>query len=104
MAWLYLLLAGLFEIGWPVGLRLSQNPDNRVLGIGLAVIFMTISGVLLWLAQKHIPLGVSYAVWTGIGTIGTFFVGVLFFGEATALIKYLGVFFIVSGIVLLKLG
>lgn len=104
MAWLYLFLAGLFEIGWPVGLRISQNPDNRVLGISLAIIFMAVSGFLLWLAQKDIPLGVSYAVWTGIGTIGTFFVGVFFFSEAAALAKYLGVFFIVGGIVLLKLG
>ena len=67
MAWLYLIVAGLLEIGWPVGLKMSQQPDSRWLGIAIAVAFMVASGFMLWLAQKDIPMGTSYAVWTGIG-------------------------------------
>ena len=57
MAWFYLILAGVFEIGWPVGLKTSQQPGQLVLGIALAVGFMVASGVLLWLAQKTMPIG-----------------------------------------------
>jgi len=78
MSWLYLVLAGLLEIGWPVGLKLAQAPATRWQGIALAVVFMALSGFLLWLAQRHIPMGTAYAVWTGIGAAGTFLVGVLF--------------------------
>lgn len=62
MAWLYLFIAGLFEIGWPVGLKLSQSAAWRVTGIVLAVVCMAISGLLLWLAQRHIPIGTAYAI------------------------------------------
>ena len=79
MSWLYLISAGLFEIGWPVGLKMAQNPGTRLTGIAVAVIFMGISGVLLWLAQKNIPIGTAYAVWTSIGVVGT------------SLARYLGV-------------
>ncbi len=79
MAWIYLLLAGAFEIGWPVGLKMAQEAETRVLGIIVAIVFMAISGFLLWLAQKEIPIGTSYAIWTGIGAAGTFVVGVLFY-------------------------
>ena len=75
MAWVYLFLAGAFEIGWPVGLKMAQEAETRILGIILAVGFMVISGFLLWLAQKQIPIGTSYAIWTGIGAAGTFLVG-----------------------------
>ena len=65
---------------------------------------MGISGWLLWLAQKQIPLGTSYAVWTGIGAAGTFLVGIVFFGDASSLGRYLGVLLIISGVVVLKLS
>ena len=78
MAWLYLIVAGLFEMGWPVGLKLSQTPGGRVLGVFIAVACMTASGILLWLAQRTIPIGTAYAVWTGIGAAGTFMVGIAF--------------------------
>ena len=77
MSWLYLISAGLFEIGWPVGLKMAQNPGTRLTGIAVAVIFMGISGVLMWMAQKNIPIGTAYAVWTSIGAVGTFAVGIL---------------------------
>jgi quaternary ammonium compound-resistance protein SugE len=104
MAWVYLLLAGVFEIGWPVGLKISQQPETRWQGIAIAVVFMAISGFLLWLAQKTIPIGTAYAIWTGIGAAGTFLVGVWYFGDPTSLAKYLGVALIVAGVATLKLA
>ncbi|MCB1129579.1 MAG: multidrug efflux SMR transporter [Verrucomicrobiae bacterium] len=102
MSWIYLLLAGLFEIGWPVGLKLAQNSQLRTLGITIAISFMTASGLLLWLAQRHIPIGTAYAVWTGIGAVGTFLVGVVFFGDPSSLVRYIGVALIIGGVVVLR--
>ena len=79
MSWVYLVLAGLFEIGWPVGIKISQSPESRWFGIAIAIFFMTLSGYFLWLAQQQIPIGTAYAIWTGIGGAGTFIVGVVFF-------------------------
>ena len=104
MAWTYLLLAGLFEIGWPVGLKISQQPETRWQGIAVAVVCMAISGLLLWLAQRTIPIGTAYAVWTGIGAAGTFLVGVWYFGDPSSLAKYVGVVLIISGVATLKLA
>ena len=59
---------------------------------------------MLWLAQKQIPLGTSYAVWTGIGAAGTFLVGVFFYGDPSSFMRYLGVLLIISGVVVLKLA
>jgi quaternary ammonium compound-resistance protein SugE len=104
MAWIYLLLAGAFEIGWPVGLKMAQEAETRVIGIIVAVGFMVISGFFLWLAQKEIPIGTAYAIWTGIGAAGTFVVGVLFFGDPSSIGRYLGVALIVAGVATLKLS
>lgn len=104
MSWLLLVLAGLFEIGWPVGLKIAQNPDTRWSGVAIAVVFMAISGTLLWLAQRTIPIGTAYAVWTGIGAAGTFVVGVWFYGDATSLLRFAGIALIIAGVVALKLG
>lgn len=104
MSWLYLVLAGLLEIGWPVGLKMAQEPASRALGIGVALVFMAASGLFLWLAQRHIPMGTAYAVWTGIGAAGTFLVGVLFFGDPGTVMRYLGVLLIVAGVATLKLA
>lgn len=104
MAWVYLLLAGLFEIGWPVGFKLSQQPEYRISGIVGAVVSMALSGWLLWLAQREIPIGTAYAVWTGIGGAGTFLIGVIFFGDAATMARFLGVALIVGGVVVLKLA
>ncbi len=102
--WICLLLAGVFEIGWPIGLKLAQNPSLRWTGISMAVGFMAVSGFLLWIAQKQIPIGTAYAIWTGIGAAGTFLVGVLFFGDPASLARYLGVALIVAGVATLKLA
>ena len=104
MAWIALVLAGLFEIGWPVGLKMAQMPATRLTGICVAVFFMAISGVLLWVAQRQIPIGTAYAVWTGIGAAGTFFVGVMFYGDPTSIARYMGVALIVGGVITLKLA
>ena len=104
MAWIYLILAGLFEIGWPVGLKMAQAPETRWSGVGIAVAFMAVSGLLLWLAQRHIPIGTAYAVWTGIGAAGTFLVGVLYYGDPTSVARYFGVALIVAGVITLKLA
>ena len=104
MAWIYLVLAGLFEIGWPVGLKMAQQINTRITGVILAIFCMALSGFLLWLAQKQIPIGTSYAVWTGIGAAGTFLVGVIFFGDSTNLMRFFGVLLIISGVAVLKLS
>lgn len=104
MSWLYLFIAGLFEIGWPVGIKISQLSDTRWLGIAIAVLSMAFSGLFLWLAQKQIPMGTAYAVWTGIGGAVTFIVGVAFFGDAVSLMRIAGVAFILLGVVILKLS
>jgi quaternary ammonium compound-resistance protein SugE len=104
MSWIALVFAGLFEIGWPVGLKMAQAPGTRWLGIAAAIIFMAISGTLLWIAQRNIPIGTAYAVWTGIGAAGTFLVGVFVYGDPTSLARYAGVALIIAGVITLKLA
>lgn len=104
MAWVYLIIAGLLEIGWPVGLKMSQEGENRWLGIAIAVAFMVASGFMLWLAQRDISMGTSYAVWTGIGAAGTFIVGILFYNDAATLGRIAGVLLIISGVITLKIS
>lgn len=104
MAWLYLVGAGLLEIGWPVGLKIAQTPETRGVGLAIAAVFMVASGLLLWLAQRDIPIGTAYAIWTGIGAAGTFTVGVMIFGDPTSIARYAGVALIVAGVITLKLA
>ena len=104
MAWIYLLLAGVFEIGWPLEFKLSQQAEYRISGIVGAIISMAFSGVLLWMAQREIPIGTAYAVWTGIGGAGTFLIGVMFFGDPASLVRFVGVALIVGGVITLKLA
>ena len=102
MNWFYLILAGIFEIGWPLGLKLSQTMPSKIVGILIAVISMSLSGVFLWLAQKTIPIGTAYAVWTGIGAVGTLFVGIFYFGDSASIWRMLSALLIVIGIVGIK--
>jgi quaternary ammonium compound-resistance protein SugE len=104
MSWFYLVTAGLFEIGWPVGLKWAQEPGKPIVGIAVAVLSLGMSGALLFLAQKEIALGTAYAVWTGIGAAGTFLVGVWLFGDPSSLGRYFGVVLIVAGVATLKLA
>jgi quaternary ammonium compound-resistance protein SugE len=102
--WIYILIAGVFEIGWPLGMKLSQTTGNRILWLSMAGISMLLSGLFLWLAQKQIPIGTAYAVWTGIGASGTFFAGILFFGESQSMARYFFVGMILMGVIGLKLA
>ena len=104
MSWTYLLIAGVFEIAWPIGLKLAQVDDRRVMGIAIAVAGMAASGLFLYLAQREIAIGTAYAVWTGIGAAGTFMVGIWFFGDIASLGRYLGVLLIIMGVAALKLA
>ena len=104
MYWLSLLLAGVFEIGWPLGLKLSGNPNMKIWGLALAGGSMAMSGFLLWYSLKGIPIGTAYAVWTSIGAVGTFAIGVLVFGDPNIPIRWLGAALILLGVILLKVS
>lgn len=105
MAWLSLIAAGLFEIGWPIGLKLGWTEDGPRPGwIAFAIASMAISGALLLLAQRTIPIGTAYAVWTGIGAVGTFTVGIYAFGDASSTMRLFSIALIVVGIAGLKFG
>lgn len=105
MAWLYLVVAGLFEIGWPLGLKKGWGPDGLQAGwLIFAFVAMMISGALLMLAQRAIPMGTAYAVWTGIGAVGAFVTGVLLFGDSASAMRIASIALIVAGIVGLKLA
>jgi quaternary ammonium compound-resistance protein SugE len=103
MAWTYLILAGLLEIGWPIGLKLGWTENGlRVLWIAFAILCMALSGTLLLLAQRVIPMGTAYAVWTGIGAVGTFLVGIIAFGDSATALRIASVGLIIAGVVGLK--
>ena len=104
MSWFYLFIAGIFEIGWPLGLKLSQTMTSKVVGIVIAIISMALSGLFLWLAQRTIPMGTAYAVWTGIGAVGTFIVGILLFKDPSNIFRIISVSLVIVGVVGLKLS
>jgi quaternary ammonium compound-resistance protein SugE len=102
MPWILLTLAGLFEVGWAVGLKYTEGFTR--LSASLATAFsMVISIALLGLALRSLPLGTAYAVWTGIGTVGTALLGMVLFDESADPRRLVCVGMIVSGIVGLKL-
>ena len=103
-AWFLLVLAGLFEIGWPIGFKLTEQAAFRILGWVVAVVCMGLSGWLLWLAQKHIPIGTAYAAWTGIGGAGPLPIGVLVFADTLPVRRALGAAMIIGGVITLKLA
>ena len=103
MSWLYLLIATIFEVGWPYGLKVATQSEHKILWIIFAIITMALSGIFLYLAQKHIPIGTAYAIWTGIGASCTFIIGVVVFNDALSLMRILGVLLIITGVVLLKI-
>lgn len=103
MAWIYLILAGVCEIGWPIGLKWGWTPTGaRPLWIAFAVACMAISGAFLFLAQRVIPMGTAYAVWTGIGAVGTLAMGIALFGDATSMLRLASAGLIIAGVVGLK--
>lgn len=102
MAWLVLVIAGLLEVVWAVGLKYATG-FTRLWPSVATLTAMVLSVVLLGLAVRALPLGTAYAVWTGIGTVGTVIVGILLFGESVSFIRLFCILLIVSGIVGLKL-
>ena len=104
MAWILLIIAGLFEIGWPLGVKLaSMHSKYFIWFIGLSILSMGLSGYFLYLAQKSIPIGTAYVIWTGIGAIGTVLLGILFFHDSVNIFRLLFLSLILIGIVGLKL-
>ena len=104
MAWILLIIAGLFEIGWPLGFKLaSMHSKYFIWFIGLSILSMGLSGYFLYLAQKSIPIGTAYVIWTGIGAIGTVLLGILFFHDSANIFRLLFLSLILIGIVGLTL-
>jgi len=101
MNWLILFIAGLFEIMWAVGLKYTEGFTKPVPSI-LTIISMVISMGLLSYSVKHIPVGTAYAIWTGIGGVGTAIMGIILFQESKELIRMFFIFLIIVGIVGLK--
>lgn len=102
MDWIYLIIAGMFEVAWAVGMKLSNGFSNLTISI-LTILGMIASFYFLALALKNIPLGTAYAIWTGIGTLGTVILGILLFKEPINVARMVCIIFIISGITGLKL-
>jgi quaternary ammonium compound-resistance protein SugE len=102
MAWIYLTVAGLLEIGWAIGLKYTDG-FTRLLPSLWTVASMILSIVLLGLALRTLPVGTAYAVWTGIGAVGTAALGIYLFAEPATVARLLCIGLILSGIVGLKL-
>jgi quaternary ammonium compound-resistance protein SugE len=102
MAWIYLTIAGLFEVGWAIGLKYTEG-FTRLLPSLWTIASMILSIVLLGLALKTLPVGTAYAVWTGIGAVGTAALGIYLFAEPATVARLLCIGLILSGIIGLKL-
>lgn len=101
MAWVYLGIAGLFEIGWAIGLKYTEGFSRLVPSV-LTMVSMGLSIWLLSMAMKTIPVGTAYAVWTGIGAVGVAVLGMLLFAESTEVLRLLCLLLIITGIIGLK--
>lgn len=102
MAFIYLLLAGIFEISWAVGMKYTDGFTKLTPSI-VTIILMCLGLLFLCLAIKEIPLGTAYAIWTGMGVIGTTIFGIILFGESASIIKFFFIAMITFGIIGLKL-
>lgn len=103
MSWFYLIIAGLFDMGWPLGFKLASTYEKyNVLFIMVAVISMALSGIFLYMAQKTIPIGTAYVIWTGVGAVGTLLIGIFFFGDSATFWRIFFISMIIIGIIGLK--
>ena len=102
MAWVYLFIAGLLEIGWAIGLKYTEG-FTRLWPSVWTLVALALSMALLALAVRELPIGTAYAVWTGVGAVGTAVLGILLFGEPRDLPRLLCIGLIVAGILGLKL-
>ena len=103
MSWIILFFAGLFEVGWAVGLKYTDG-FSKPLPTVLTLAAMAVRLGLLGLAVKELPLGTAYAVWTGVGAVGTVIAGIILFGESMALFRLASVALIIFGLIGLKLS
>ncbi len=103
MDWFILIVAGLFEIGWAIGLKFTDGFTRLWPSVG-TVLAMAISLGLLGIAMKSLPLGTAYAVWVGVGAVGTALLGIVLFGEAANLGRLLSLALILGGIIGLKVS
>lgn len=103
MAWVCLIVAGCLEVVWAYFMKISEG-FTKVTPVVLTIIFMFASFALLSYAMKSLPLGTAYTVWTGIGAVGSFAVGILFLGEPASAMRMLAAVLIISGLILMKLA
>jgi quaternary ammonium compound-resistance protein SugE len=103
MNWIVLFVAGLFEVAWAVGLKYTEGFTRLWPSVGTAVAFLVSLGLLSW-AMRDLPVGTAYAVWVGIGAVGTAVIGMTLLGEPASLVRVLSLGLIVAGIVGLKLS
>lgn len=103
MAWGILVLAGLFEVGWAIGLKYTDG-FTRLWPTLWTVLAMTVSLWLLGIAMKSLPVGTAYSVWVGVGSVGTVVLGIVLFGESATAARLASVALILAGIVGLKLA
>lgn len=103
MAWVFLVIAGLFETAFAISLKASHG-FTKLVPSTLFIVFSISSFVLLSLALKKLPVGTAYAVWTGIGTVGTAVLGMIIFNEAATVLRLVSIVFILAGVVGLRLA
>ena len=103
MAWILLIFAGLFEIVWAYAMKLSEGFTRLTPSI-ITIVFMILSFALLAYAMRTLPLGTAYTIWTGIGAVGSFLVGIFILGEPASAMRMLAAVLIISGLVLMKLS
>lgn len=103
MAWMMLILAGIFEVVWACSMKLSDGFSKLTPSI-VTIFFMILSFALLAYAMRTLPLGTAYTIWTGIGAVGSFLVGIFVLGEPASAMRMLAAVLIISGLVLMKIS
>ena len=104
MSYIYLVIAALFEVGWPLSFKLSSiHPDRFWMWIVLGGISMLLSGIFLYLAQRTIPIATAYIMWTGFGAVMTFLLGIICFGDSASLLRMFFALLVLVGAVGLEI-
>ena len=103
MVWIVLVLAGMFEVIWAYSMKMSEGFTRFVPSV-ITLIFMVLSFALLAYAMRTLPLGTAYTIWTGIGAVGSFLLGIFVLGEPTSALRMLAAVLIISGLVLMKVA
>lgn len=103
MAWIVLVLAGMFEVIWAYSMKMSEGFTRFVPSV-ITLIFMVLSFALLAYAMRSLPLGTVYTIWTGIGAVGSFLLGIFILGEPASALRMLAAVLIISGLVLMKVA